>query len=369
MSSVSRSGQTNHGSSVNNGGLRKLLSDWGLIDLWNSFTGSGQTTAEKESASLDARLNNELAQQDYDRKIDFYQRFESPEAQVRQYKAAGINPMTVFGNGASVSASGGVGSGTVSSGSGTGSADLASLLSPLLGFAARQKEIQNQYDIASMQQGLDARNLRLKENQFEWDKVYQKTMMDYYQSRTAGQDLQNSFYAKAYPINLDNLRLTGQKLIQDINTSAAQEALNRAGIDKTQAETYVKYWEATIKQIEAEYAAEYHQLQNELMGLQVQYQALVNQGLSIENSFKAQEITARINKINEEIANLAEKTKYTEEQAKYLPKENRRQNWKMALQTVDCIFRSAGTILSGGLSQIGNRQESSPSPFTFTSTM
>ena len=61
------------------------------------LTGTHMTEADKEAAKMEYEYNDMLARNDYDRKIDFYQRFESPSALVNQWKGAGVNPMALFG--------------------------------------------------------------------------------------------------------------------------------------------------------------------------------------------------------------------------------------------------------------------------------
>lgn len=65
-----------------------------LTNYLKSTTNSGLTDRERESMDY---------QQDL--KEDFYNKYESMPAQVAQAQEAGLNPMTVFGNGASVSSS------------------------------------------------------------------------------------------------------------------------------------------------------------------------------------------------------------------------------------------------------------------------
>lgn len=93
------------------------------------------TGGQQQRAQTELENQQLLNEEEYDRKIDFYERFESPEAQVRQYKSAGLNPALMFGNGASVSASGGIGSaGSVSQASAAGSqSPFSGAMSSILG--------------------------------------------------------------------------------------------------------------------------------------------------------------------------------------------------------------------------------------------
>ena len=74
-----------------------------IPNFLKKISGSGMTDAEKEASDTSLRNAQILADEDYQRKIDFYERYESPEAQVLQYKSAGLNTALMFGNGASFS--------------------------------------------------------------------------------------------------------------------------------------------------------------------------------------------------------------------------------------------------------------------------
>ena len=90
---------------------KKLLNVLGRVidNLSKKYGGTGLTEREKEDADLQLHNQQILNEEEYERKVQFYQRFESPEAQVRQYQAAGLNPALMYGSGAGVSASGGIG--------------------------------------------------------------------------------------------------------------------------------------------------------------------------------------------------------------------------------------------------------------------
>lgn len=101
-----------------------------LGNVIKGITGAGLTDAQKEKVSLETLAQDRLNELDYNRKLDFYERFESPEAQVRQYKAAGLNPALMYDSAPGVSASGGVGPGSAGS-AGDSGVQIASLLGVL----------------------------------------------------------------------------------------------------------------------------------------------------------------------------------------------------------------------------------------------
>lgn len=86
-----------------------------LSSLWNKWTGAGTTgqqdalnefesaEAEKQrawssnEASANRRFQAEQAQLDYDRQVEFYEKYQSIGAQMRQYKENGLNPSLLAG--------------------------------------------------------------------------------------------------------------------------------------------------------------------------------------------------------------------------------------------------------------------------------
>lgn len=81
-----------------------------LSSLWNKWTGAGTTGQQDELNDFEAsqaqinrdwqsveadknrRFQAEQAQLDYDRQVEFYEKYQSIGAQMRQYKEAGLNP-------------------------------------------------------------------------------------------------------------------------------------------------------------------------------------------------------------------------------------------------------------------------------------
>lgn len=111
-----------------------------LKALASRLTGTALTPAEKEASALQLQNQQTLNEEDFQRKIDFYEMYESPEAMMRQYKSAGLNPALMYGGAPSVSASGGVGTGSA----GMPSAQMesiAGILSAISGASLRSQEL------------------------------------------------------------------------------------------------------------------------------------------------------------------------------------------------------------------------------------
>lgn len=162
----------------------------GISNLFNKVTGSAMTDAETQAADTTLKNQQILNQEEYDRKIDFYERFESPQARVAQYKAAGLNPMLLAGNGASVSASGGVGS-AGSAPASTNSGDvLGSVLGSILGAVTKTKQI-------NMEREMRSRDLDIKSKQIDAYSAYLNAM-------TTGQNQKNDVFYEAFGVDMAN---------------------------------------------------------------------------------------------------------------------------------------------------------------------
>lgn len=84
----------------------------GVESLWNRITGRGQTNADRAAqdfSAQQAQINRDFqsaeAQKARQWQEDFYTQYQSPQAQVRQYQEAGLNPALMYGRGATPAAS------------------------------------------------------------------------------------------------------------------------------------------------------------------------------------------------------------------------------------------------------------------------
>lgn len=173
-------------------------------NLIKGSTGSGLTDAQRQKISSETDAQNWLNEQDYDRKIDFYERFESPEAQVRQYKAAGINPALMYESAPGVSASGGVGPGSAGSAGNSGVE-----LSSLLGLLGNMANLEVQAKLRNRQLDIEQ---ALGEQRIAVDKYKTDAQIDYWKT-LAGESQSRSL-------------LNGAKLRQVEADTRAREILN-----------------------------------------------------------------------------------------------------------------------------------------------
>lgn len=149
-------------------------------------------TADREAAALSLSNQQQLNEEEFERKQEFYEQYESPAAQVRQYKDAGLNPM-LLGGGAGVSASGGIGSAGSAPASNTLSSgmDFGSLISSVLGYDMQQKQMKQQKDIVDKEIALK-RELGLGELAVHQSQA--DALNRYYSSLATGQDNENRVF-------------------------------------------------------------------------------------------------------------------------------------------------------------------------------
>lgn len=135
------------------GNIKKGLGGlWsGVESLWNRITGRGQTNAERAAqdfSAQQAQINRDFqsaeAQKARQWQEDFYTQYQSPQAQVRQYQDAGLNPALMYGRGATPAASASNASNGPSGDTASGvvtPADPSSLLNMVFGMAKLPSEI------------------------------------------------------------------------------------------------------------------------------------------------------------------------------------------------------------------------------------
>ena len=73
--------------------------------LWNKVTGSDLTNAEQKTMDFNAQqaeLNRQFQSAEADEarqwQEDYYLKYESPQARIRQYEDAGLNPALLYGS-------------------------------------------------------------------------------------------------------------------------------------------------------------------------------------------------------------------------------------------------------------------------------
>ena len=157
----------------------------GIASLWNKATGSDLTNAERQTMDWNAaqaqeNRNFQSAEAEKARQWqeDYYRQYESPQARIRQYEEAGLNPALLYG---SQLVSGNAPATSVPSGDSasvglpsSGAGDLLSFIGQMMSI----KSLINKNNADADNAAADAENKRadtgLKNQQYEWNpKIWQ----------------------------------------------------------------------------------------------------------------------------------------------------------------------------------------------------
>lgn len=165
-----------------------------LENYLKKYTEADITPREQAKIDAESAASDVLAQHAYERDIDYFERFLSPEAQVKHYAAAGLNPALMYEGGASISGSLGAPQGSAGSAD-AGSAGIGaitSILSSLLQYDSRNKQIETD-------KMLELRRLDQQDKQL-------KFMDRYYSALAQGQENNNSKFEELFLLNADEIR-------------------------------------------------------------------------------------------------------------------------------------------------------------------
>ena len=123
----------------------------GIGSFWKKITGLGTTNSERaamdfnsEQAQINRDFQSAEAQKARQWQQDFYTQYQSPQAQIRQYQDAGLNPALMYGRGATPAASASTASNGPSGDTasvGLPVSDPSSLVQMVLGLAKLPSEI------------------------------------------------------------------------------------------------------------------------------------------------------------------------------------------------------------------------------------
>lgn len=157
----------------------------GISSLWNKATGSDLTNAERQTMDWNAQqaeanrsFQSAEAEKARQWQEDYYQQYESPQARIRQYEEAGLNPALLYGSqlGSGNAPSTSVPAGDVASVGlpSSGAGDLLSFIGQMMSI----KSLINKNNADADNAAADAENKRadtgLKTLQYEWNpKIWQ----------------------------------------------------------------------------------------------------------------------------------------------------------------------------------------------------
>ena len=254
--------------------------------ILNKYTGAGLTRAEEAASEKQLENQRILNQEDYDRKVQFFKENESYQAQVRQMEEANLNPALMYQGGASVSASGGVGTGSASLPSSGGSDLLAALLPTITNL----KKIQTD------------KELRQQELQIEQEKVAAYT--SYLGAQTEGQNITNQWLDDMFGAQLQNIesdtemkQANSELLASKLLTEGVQRELLRHNVKLVDAQKAAIEVQKAILQTQKKYADDYF---SALAG----YELALSELTSAQNTLFRKTLTDRADKAKWELLNL-----------------------------------------------------------------
>lgn len=249
--------------------------------LWNKVTGSDLTNAEQKTMDFNAQqaeLNRQFQSAEADEarqwQEDYYLKYESPQARIRQYEDAGLNPALLYGSNLG---SGSPPSTSVPSGS-VASVGFPSDGASLLDFIGQMLSIKSQISLnkAKATQAMsdankaDAEASESKQRQ-DWNPKLWQSQLD------------------TGVVSRDNLRAGIQKLMSDINLNASKVQLTDAQIKETLASVDNTLIDTAKKKLEMDGV----RVNNELLAakvIEVQTQAMLNQALTALNKSNTESV-------------------------------------------------------------------------------
>lgn len=226
----------------------------GVASLWNKATGSDLTNAERQTmdwnaAQAEQNRNFQSAEAEKARQWqeDYYQQYESPQARIRQYEEAGLNPALLYGqnigSGAAPSTSLPSGDSASVGLPSSGAGDLLSFIGQMMSI----KSLINKNNADADNASADADNKRadtdLKNQQKEWNPKLFQSEIDKNEANAANllagvkvaEEQVNKFIADenliSSQINLNEQQ--AQLILQQCNKTAveaANERLKASGI-------------------------------------------------------------------------------------------------------------------------------------------
>jgi hypothetical protein len=219
--------------------INQILKGGSMENLIKYWTHSGMTDEARET--MDYQLANQqiLNEQEYGRKIDFYEQYESPAAMVRQYKEAGLNPMLLAGSGAGASASGGVGSAGSAGTASPGSGDPVSLIASLANVMFRGKELE------------------IRNYEAETHRMQSMDYMQYLRSLTGKTDVETEQLKDIYPQKKELLEQQTNYFYELCASEQGHQALMRAGVDVQEAQKALLLRQDAILAAQEKYAEKY----------------------------------------------------------------------------------------------------------------
>lgn len=200
---------------------------------------SGLTTGE----FMQNAFNKRMAEDAFNRQIDYYEKFQSPQALVEQYKVAGINPALVSGYSPSTPPSS-------AAASGSGGNAAMDAMNMVMQYQLQNKELAIQRDVANA-------DIDLKQAQADESRV-----------RAEGYGIDNYNKQEMYDLQKQSITENINKMKSESKDSFTHAALNNA--------------QAALLKVDYKTRGEINDLRVEILRLQKEYQDYGNEEMRFE---------------------------------------------------------------------------------------
>lgn len=181
----------------------------------------GQILPLSRSERQQNAFNQRMAEEAFNREVEFYDSRQSAPAMVQQYKEAGINPALVAGYAPSNPPSS-------QAASGSGGSPALAAIQLAMEMKMRNKELDLQKDIAKA-------DIDLKESQAGLNR-----------SNTTAQDIRNKYLDALESGKVSEISTSIEEMKSNISLNSVQERLAEHNIDKTDAEAALSWLNVTF---------------------------------------------------------------------------------------------------------------------------
>lgn len=262
-----------------------------LKNLFGKFAGTSLTGAAREAADVQLQNQRVLNQEDFDRKVDFYERYESPQAMMRQYQEAGLNPALMYSGAPSISASGGVGTGSAAAPQ-LSSESLAGLVSALSGISLKTRQMNMDRELRDRELDIEEQKVGIQRDIADADiglKVRQSTF----------QDIHNKWADKVFDLDTKNVQAKIDTLVDQLKTNEVQRQLYRSDISFNYAKKALTDVQTAIANSDAKIRDQYNRLMLHLSSLQAEQ-------IGTYNSYQGRLLQNEYNRTYQDVLNLFE---------------------------------------------------------------
>lgn len=212
-------------------------------EITSDAIGRGKGFSNTQLAEM--QFNHDEAQLDRQFQEDMYNKYQSPEAQMRQYQAAGLNPALMYEGGVDINGPSGGSAASVSGAVGgdspsNGFEQVMGIMSQFMNMITGASNIGNQVVSLHNQSSATRADNALKDAQTEQTKVETNNSILKGKLQQIELDYKRQFYdldIKEQEERIENLKKQGKKILSDIDVNNSVIELNGAQIDLTRGLT------------------------------------------------------------------------------------------------------------------------------------